>query len=395
MKNMQINVIIFKVLRVISLLLGLAPCKLFTEAIPSKKFRYAFKLSYSRLGCVYNISWIIIFSGVIIAIVPKVAKDYDINYSKIIITIDLTMSAMGNAFVIILTGIYCIYQKQIVEIGNRLSEVDEQFQADLFVFNKETFRNLHYSVVTMTFIIMWIISFVICLVGWRFFIFFSIILPAAVLSCLLLQYSLIINILKERFRCLNEGLSAAVKYTIESPGVSSLERNITNNRSVIDNFALIRNMRHSVYKIACDVADFYSFPVLLVIFNFCCNSITSIYFIIINALHRKNSGCPDSMSDCFWIMMYSYPIVVLSESVKRFNKEVSKTTNVIYDIRQTNFVNKEILNDFALELLHTKVAFTAFGFFSLDCTLLHSIFGMVVTYLIILLQFQPADAATE
>ncbi|XP_011297365.1 putative gustatory receptor 2a [Fopius arisanus] len=71
---------------------------------------------------------------------------------------------------------------------------------------------------------------------------------------------------------------------------------------------------------------------------------------------------------------------------------MERTAEVAYDVKESHAGNKVIgteLNEFAVELLHKKVVFTAHGFFPLDCTLLYSIFGMIVTYLIILLQFSP------
>ncbi|KAJ9591819.1 hypothetical protein L9F63_001636 [Diploptera punctata] len=49
---------------------------------------------------------------------------------------------------------------------------------------------------------------------------------------------------------------------------------------------------------------------------------------------------------------------------------------------------REELELFSMQLLHSKVRFTACGFFPLDFTLLYSIVGAVTTYLVILIQFQ-------
>nr|CAD7573886.1 unnamed protein product [Timema californicum] len=50
---------------------------------------------------------------------------------------------------------------------------------------------------------------------------------------------------------------------------------------------------------------------------------------------------------------------------------------------------------FSLQLLHSKIQFTACGFFTLDYTLLHSIVAALTTYLIILIQFQLSDKHIE
>ncbi|XP_046588504.1 putative gustatory receptor 28b [Neodiprion lecontei] len=49
---------------------------------------------------------------------------------------------------------------------------------------------------------------------------------------------------------------------------------------------------------------------------------------------------------------------------------------------------KSQLEQFSLQLLHEEFNFTAYGFFTLDFTLLHTMMGTTASYLFILIQFR-------
>lgn len=54
------------------------------------------------------------------------------------------------------------------------------------------------------------------------------------------------------------------------------------------------------------------------------------------------------------------------------------------------------LEQFSLQLLIQKIQFTAFGFFSIDYSLLMTIVAAITTYLIVLIQFHiNSDAASN
>ncbi|XP_011310987.1 gustatory receptor 68a-like [Fopius arisanus] len=106
----------------------------------------------------------------------------------------------------------------------------------------------------------------------------------------------------------------------------------------------------------------------------------------------------DGIIPVFWALITSYPIVVLTMSVNSFHSETHRTVEIVYDIMEKHAVNGDVeyeLHNFAVELLHRNVSFDAFGFFSLDCTLLKSIFGMITTYILILVQFRSTDDADQ
>ncbi|XP_011068140.1 PREDICTED: putative gustatory receptor 28b [Acromyrmex echinatior] len=76
---------------------------------------------------------------------------------------------------------------------------------------------------------------------------------------------------------------------------------------------------------------------------------------------------------------------------------MKKTGNIVHDLLNCT-IGKETkveLKKFSLQLLHRKIQFTANGYFTLDNTFLHSLIGTVVTYLVILVQFQMGSSRSS
>ncbi|XP_018376827.1 PREDICTED: putative gustatory receptor 28b [Trachymyrmex cornetzi] len=76
---------------------------------------------------------------------------------------------------------------------------------------------------------------------------------------------------------------------------------------------------------------------------------------------------------------------------------MKKTGNIVHDLLNCA-IGKETkaeLKEFSLQLLHRKIQFTANGYFTLDNTFLHSLTGTLVTYLVILVQFQMGSSRSS
>ncbi|KAG8280825.1 hypothetical protein J6590_072114 [Homalodisca vitripennis] len=66
---------------------------------------------------------------------------------------------------------------------------------------------------------------------------------------------------------------------------------------------------------------------------------------------------------------------------------------VIHDLVTTEKVDDvadELLN-FSLAILHTNFHFSAYGFFNVDYTLIFFVISRIVSYLVILIQFQVSS----
>ncbi|THK33111.1 gustatory and pheromone receptor 32a-like [Diachasma alloeum] len=397
--SFKINLLTFRVTQKVLLLMGLAPYTVTIEAPPAKESASPIKFSFSKRGCVYNIALVILIIITVITFVPEILQFEHPNYGPVVKCIDITLIIIGNTIAVTTILICCNYQQNIVDIGNQLGEFHQKFQVKSSQKCKSELTNCEYSVIVFIFSL-----FSIGLVIASFFLYQSLVilssLPCAIISAsFIVKYSLIIKILKGMMKSMNEAICQMDKCLIVFPEDSFFPENIGNPRLIVRNLAAVRQARAVVCKISCQIADIHGLPSLSIIFYACCGCVSAVYFLITNFMIQQRLFLNvASMTGILWILLIMYPIVLLSETVKRFNAEMERTAGLIYDFRGTRGLNKDIiyeLNDFAVELLHRKVVFSAYGFFPLDCTLLYSIFGMVVTYLIILLQYKPLDVSTH
>nr|XP_011310985.1 PREDICTED: uncharacterized protein LOC105271258 [Fopius arisanus] len=132
---------------------------------------------------------------------------------------------------------------------------------------------------------------------------------AIVLCGFLMQYSLIVNILKDQIKNLNESFSTITKFPIATRNIYILPRNIPKNRLIIHNLMVIREARHKLYKIACDISDFFSFPALLTIFHCSCNCMNRTADMIYD-IRQENALSKEIVAEIF-SMTATYLMILL------------------------------------------------------------------------------------
>ncbi|XP_011309055.1 putative gustatory receptor 2a [Fopius arisanus] len=319
------------------------------------------------------------------------------NDSFIIRAITIFLATLGNGTVIMIIIFCLIWQKQMIGIGDQLHEFDGRFGAKLLGGSTSSFHPLRTFVTIAVMIAIWT-AVVIMELRYKNGIIYLITsgLSQIFISWLLLQYSLMINALQYRFQKLNDTLLDATKTPIINEN-SHQERNPSVDRLIGEHLILVKQARTRMFNVFKDISRHYSFPVLVSIFHCCCCIVYDSYFYIVTAIKPATGSeiVEVFIESLFWILMVSYPIVVLSASVTTFQVEAYRTADVLYDIKEafpSNKVIKSQVTNFAVELLHRKVDISPYGLFSLDCTLLRTISGTMVTYLLFLVQFKASES---
>ncbi|XP_011305454.1 putative gustatory receptor 28b [Fopius arisanus] len=223
--------------------------------------------------------------------------------------------------------------------------------------------------------------------------FVVITLPNFIFTWLILQYTFVLILLRERFRVLNEALgrissAAFVKPYYFRSSESTLGDVITRN------LCLIKESHDDLYEIACHISSLYSFPIFLVISVFCATIIVSAYYFVLALIPAHRVEPFIIFNSMFYIVMEIFPIIVLSFGVNKITNEMKLTAVAIHKLLTRSSLNaksKTQLKLFSLELLHKNVSFTGYNIFALDGTLLHSILNTTATYLIILFQFGQSN----
>ncbi|XP_008560101.1 putative gustatory receptor 28b [Microplitis demolitor] len=89
------------------------------------------------------------------------------------------------------------------------------------------------------------------------------------------------------------------------------------------------------------------------------------------------------------MLEHLYPIIVLTTCVTIIDKQINKTSLIVHKLIPKYKCNMKIKNElkkFSLTLLHRKVQITAGGLFSLNTSLLTSLFGAAIIYTVILIE---------
>ncbi|XP_011309054.1 gustatory and pheromone receptor 32a [Fopius arisanus] len=288
----------------------------------------------------------------------------------------------------------------MVKISDELREFDERFGTQLFGTSANLLDYLSTCVSIGLMLIIWT-GLVIVEVQSENGVIYLIDcgLSAVFVSWSLVHCSVIIDAIRFRFQRLNNTLIATATYRIFSKDGSLIRASALNDRRVVTNLLMIKRARNQIYKVFLDVSGLFSSPVFVLILycSSCC--IIDIYFFIMSLVEPMgDDACHIFFDSFFWILVSLYPIIVLSASVNRFQTEANRTVDVVYDIMEAYAANREIgleLNNFAVELLHRKIDFSACGLFSLDCSLLRSLLGTIVTYLLILVQFKAPESSPK
>ncbi|KAK0183043.1 hypothetical protein PV327_001121 [Microctonus hyperodae] len=95
---------------------------------------------------------------------------------------------------------------------------------------------------------------------------------------------------------------------------------------------------------------------------------------------------------------YIIPVFILCLSLTAIITETQKTSIVIHqliDTQKTHTRTRYELEQFSLELLHRDLSFSPCGLFSLNNSFLVSIAGTVITYVMILIQYDQSLAAVD
>jgi hypothetical protein len=90
-----------------------------------------------------------------------------------------------------------------------------------------------------------------------------------------------------------------------------------------------------------------------------------------------------------WLLLYSFKLISITAPCQSATSEVENTITLVQKLLLAGVDQNTMaeLQQFSQQLLHRKINFTAFGFFQLDYSLLITIIGGCITYVVIVMQF--------
>ncbi|XP_044587682.1 uncharacterized protein LOC123267201 [Cotesia glomerata] len=220
------------------------------------------------------------------------------------------------------------------------------------------------------------------------------VLPKFVIRNLMIQYSILLIFIKKKYFSLNESLLVLTNRSGQLcyPFISKIDP--PSEETVLDFVVFIRKSYYSLSGISNSIAQFYSVTILVSLLYYCLGAIYVGYLFVSSIrdyLVDKTGGkIPDCIDHGLLFITCIYPTVILANSVTAVLEEIKRTSKIIYQLASVYSKNTGIsyeLEQFSMELFHQNVSFSAFEMVPLDNSRLTSITASVITYLVILIQF--------
>ncbi|XP_045469017.1 gustatory and pheromone receptor 32a-like isoform X2 [Harmonia axyridis] len=140
----------------------------------------------------------------------------------------------------------------------------------------------------------------------------------------------------------------------------------------------------------------FTFPLVLTLMTKLVQIVNVAYFIIILVIFPELnlSGTANIIRRIFWCSFLFQFCALTLETWVDVTKEANKSVIILHDIwnkyAEKRGIDKRLLylQFISMRFLTCKLKFTAYGFFPLDWTFLHTIIASATTYIIILVQLK-------
>ncbi|KAK0164949.1 hypothetical protein PV328_003512 [Microctonus aethiopoides] len=196
-----------------------------------------------------------------------------------------------------------------------------------------------------------------------------------IITSFIIQFDILIRYFRKIFSSLNKSLRSLVTHDTDSEHQIIIVASIPQTETMIRSIQLISKSQRTLCEIFQDLSNFYSWPMLLVNTYFCVIMIYSAYDLVL----PLTSPIPSPST----FIMIEKGLLAASYIIPVFILCLSLTT-IMTELEQ-----------FSLELLHRDMSFSPCGLFSVNNNFLVSITGTVITYVIILIQYDQSLAAVD
>ncbi|XP_063977364.1 uncharacterized protein LOC135162643 [Diachasmimorpha longicaudata] len=354
------------------------------------------------IGYVYNIFLIILIFILDFFSIPYTFEAQYINDSVLTTRLKLTKAILGTIVLFIIWLIMCIRLKLMADIANKFINYDNEMINYDHIYQMKT-SNSHSIILLVLNTVIWIGVIITDFLISEYFamnvlFWVSMTIPSIIVNWLLIQYTMVLCQLTRRFENINRMIVQLNPFTesIESVYYEAFAARIPLSRSIIGTLLAIKRLHANYYEVTNDIANFYAIPLLFGVTFFCGTIIYSAYYLIIPLItvSWEYKILLNTANSVLMLAMQLSPIAMMAFSVNRLSHEMNMTADAVHKLLARSAPSREVkseLKKFSRELLHKNVEFTAHGIFPLDCTLVHSIFSIAVTYLIILVQFQKTS----
>ncbi|XP_043525370.1 putative gustatory receptor 28a [Frieseomelitta varia] len=378
--------------------IGLATFSLKTPTVPKKKCSGNVLVFFtgSKLGVFYNLIWSFLIIASNFITIP-ILNDIDYAFKTIITQIfEISQVLMGSFVISWILVFYCINEAAFVKVGNYIICLEGALCRLQKPLNwKHIFYVLFFIyLLLLGLFVALLITEIICFSN--FISIIADILPITFMGFFFIQYFSLVT--------LTNAISVNVNCAIQDLGRAKFNntafdqaRHMFISSSKIHLVVQIRDIHDQLYDISNEISRIYSLPTLVALpFTFYVLLYNVYYLFELIAVQNVAANFLILINSLLWIICILYPLGLLTFKITKATNEIQKTGNLVHTLLKYTIDRqiKEELEQFSLQLLHRKIKFTANGYFTLDNMFFKSILSTVITYMVILLQFQVGKSNT-
>lgn len=317
----------FWMLRMLIIFFKLIGLATFAHSVVMQKKRASYIFKYSEFGIIYNVvlSSLMIASNYI-SIPFRVGLEYE-NKTNLTTGIEILQTVLGTLVICAILISYCIDQKSLVRIVNRLMNVEHEMDRIYHLYHP-----LRRQRILCVLIIVCVlkISLLISLLSTEFLAFhtspiswLSDILPTFHVGWLLVQYFLLVTVIQADFADVNRAIQSLSRVSIPDRQSLYQTRRVVVSNSTIYQLLQLRDMHCHLCEISEDVSDFYSLPVLFGLTFLFLTLIYNGYYLLSPLLMTDDILEYMTLSNTIiWLLFLIYPISLLTNRITKILKEV-------------------------------------------------------------------------
>ncbi|XP_066603073.1 putative gustatory receptor 28b isoform X2 [Prorops nasuta] len=369
----KMSIILFKVI-------GLA-----TPTISSRTYNihseHSFKLVYSKLGNVYNLTIVILMISTLnLCITARLNLQYALK-SSLTMGIGVGQSILGCLCLSVIFLYYCWEQNSWIKIVNRALEIRYQLhKIDLpiegHLFLTKTLLLVSFNV---------IIFLAVCITDYTAYssnpvAWFTYLIPGFLIGWIYIQYYLIVSYLNTRLMQVNRAFlnMSRMNWTTECDAWSLQQtRRIFISSKSVKRLQQLKHIHEMLCEVCSKISDFYALPIIFgTSFLFFSLIYNAYYFITPFLRGTVKNDCLEIINIGLVLVSILYPLILVTLKNTETTKQFRKTGSITHKLLDSTIgedIKKE-LKQFSLQLLHWKIEFTAYELFPFNSSFLHMCF---------------------
>lgn len=316
---LRLSMITFKIL-------GLAPFKIVILSNNTKMTFYFVKFVW---GKVYNFSLSLYFFFIMFMYLPHMNNSVIWTIPTIQISYEYVFSFYANGIAMMIILIYGITQQSAVLVLNRFikwnTELTNKLPELQQLHQLQSGRCQQILITVLQIIICIVLVISEFLVGDDPKIYLLPIgFPGLIIECFIIQYSLMVIVLKKKYYDLNEILLSIENSTNKIQNNTIFVTAEPCNQKLIDDLIFVRNSLRLLDDISRDLIGFFSLPILLAIMFMSVQLVYHSYFLSVLFIvpPPQNRGPSRYVNSFTWVIKEVYPTAILTIIITQTVTEV-------------------------------------------------------------------------